>query len=172
MTPSRYTVLAAALASSATGWAAIPGKFPDQETACAFDASREAARQASAASHPVPHISAVLVNGAQVWSEAAPFGAISLAPGDQVTLQGSGFGAGPDIDFSKIMIGNSRVLETDLSMYVQKLDIFTQVNYELNQTKTTWDKNILDWNDTQLSFTVPVHVSKGPLWIQTQKRTG
>jgi hypothetical protein len=37
-----------------------------------------------------------------------------------VVLEGTGFGAGPDVDFAKIMVGNSRVLETDLAMYEQR----------------------------------------------------
>jgi hypothetical protein len=42
-------------------------------------------------------------------------------PGDVVTLKGTHFGAGVDIDFSKIMIGNTRILEADLRMFDQKL---------------------------------------------------
>jgi mono/diheme cytochrome c family protein len=114
----------------------------------------------------------MLVNGTQVWSALSPNTTPLLHPGDVVTLKGSGFGAGPDIDFSKIMIGNSRVLETDLKMYKQQLDLLSQVNYEVPTTHSTWNKDIRSWTDSQIVFTVPMHASKGPLQLQIQKRTG
>ncbi len=147
--------------------------FPDQEKACAdsFDAARESAREASAGSFPPPRITTVAVNGALAWSagsvrDAAP----TLRPGDVVTLTGTGFGAGTDIDFSKIMLGNTRILETDLSMYEQELDLFAQVHYELPTTHSTWPKNVLAWSDTEIRFRVPGHASTGPLVVQVQKR--
>ena len=69
------------------------------------------------------------VNGALVWTAGGANPRPTLRPGDVVTLLGSGFGAGTDIDFSKIMIGNARVLETDLVMYEQKLDLISTANY-------------------------------------------
>jgi len=70
------------------------------------------------------------------------------------------------------MIGNSRVLETDLKMYKQQLDLLSQVNYEIPTTHSTWNKDIQSWSDSQIVFTVPLHASKGPLQLQIQKRTG
>ena len=148
------------------------GDFPDQGDLCDFDTVRENERAASAASFPTPVINTMLVNGTQVWTSANPTATPTLRPNDTVTLIGTGFGRGTDIDFSKIMIGNSRVLETNLTMYKQKLDIEAQVNYEVNEILSTWPKDVLNWTPTQISFKVPVHVNKGPLTVQVQKRTG
>ncbi|MAY14811.1 MAG: hypothetical protein CMI06_05675 [Oceanospirillaceae bacterium] len=149
----------------------LPGEFPDQETLCTFDASREAQRAASAASFPQPQIQQLLVNGELRWS-AGSANAPQLNAGDEVTLKGSGFGGGTDIDFSKIMLGNTRILETDLRMFTQYLAINDQVNFESDEQFDSWDKNILSWNDSEIRFRVPDHASSGPLIVQVQKRTG
>lgn len=155
----------------APGLAGAAPSFPDQEQVCSYDAGREVQRGASALNFPAPSATSMLVNGALVWtagSTAVP----TVKPGDTITLRGSGFGAGPDIDFSKIMIGNSRVLETDLKMYTQMLDLIAQVNYETMFTHSTWPRDIVSWTDTQVQFKVPVTASKGPIRLQVQKRTG
>jgi mono/diheme cytochrome c family protein len=149
----------------------LPGEFPDQETLCTFDASREAQRAASAASFPQPQIQQLLVNGELRWS-AGSANTAQLNAGDEVTLKGSGFGGGTDIDFSKIMLGNTRILETDLRMFTQYLAINDQVNFESDEQFDSWDKNILSWNDSEIRFRVPDHASSGPLIVQVQKRTG
>ena len=149
----------------------LPGEFPDQETLCTFDASREAQRAASAASFPQPEIQQLLVNGQLRWN-AGSANAPQLNAGDEVTLKGSGFGGGTDIDFSKIMLGNTRILETDLRMFTQYLAINDQVNFESDEQFDSWDKNILSWNDSEIRFRVPDHASSGPLIVQVQKRTG
>jgi len=149
----------------------LPGEFPDQETLCTFDASREAQRAASAASFPQPEIQQLLVNGELRWS-AGSANTAQLNAGDEVTLKGSGFGGGTDIDFSKIMLGNTRILETDLRMFTQYLAINDQVNFESDDQFDSWDKNILSWNDSEIRFRVPDHASSGPLIVQVQKRTG
>lgn len=146
-------------------------QFPDQELVCSFNAVREQQRAASAQNFAQPIAQQMLVNGALVWttgSSATP----ALKPGDIVTLIGSGFGAGTDIDFSKIMVGNSRVLETDLIMYEQKLDILASANYETGKVTSNWPKDVLSWTDAKVEFRVPAHASKGPLKLQVQKRTG
>lgn len=147
------------------------GDFPDQELLCSTDTQREAERQASAANFPTPQINAILVNGTQQW-QAGDAQAPQFTAGDIITLQGSGFGAGPDIDFSKIMIGNTRILETDLRMFEQKLDIGKQVNFEINKLRSNWEKNILGWVDTEIQFRVPEHTRSGDLIVQVQKRVG
>lgn len=149
----------------------LPGEFPDQETLCTFDASREAQRAASAANFPQPQIQQLLVNGELRWS-AGSANTPQLNAGDEVTLKGSGFGGGTDIDFSKIMLGNTRILETDLRMFTQYLAINDQVNFESDEQFDSWDKNILSWNDSEIRFRVPDHASSGPLIVQVQKRTG
>ena len=161
--------LSALLALPGLGLAAP--SFPEQEKVCNYDATREFKRALSAISFPTPIASSMLVNGVQVWtagSTAVP----TIKPGDTITLRGTGFGQGTDIDFSKIMIGNSRVLETDLSMYKQSLDIIAQVNYETSSTHSTWPKDIQSWTNTEVKFKVPVHVSAGPIQLQVQKRVG
>lgn len=145
--------------------------FPEQEAVCSYNAGREVQRGASALSFPTPVATSMLVNGVLVWSTASTT-VPTVKPGDTITLRGSGFGAGPDIDFSKIMIGNSRILETDLKMYNQMLDIIAQVNYETMVTHSSWNKDVVSWTDTQVQFKVPLHASKGPIRLQVQKRTG
>ncbi|WP_154662486.1 hypothetical protein [Solimonas flava] len=156
---------------SGSGSGSTAAGFPDQEKVCHFDADREQERAASATRFATPRVSAMRVNGTQVWS-AGGTAAPTLQPGDIVTLLGSGFGAGPDIDFAKLMLGNTRVLETDLQIYEQELNILTEVNYEIPQIRSTWDKDILAWTDSEIRFRVPAHASSGPLKLQIQKRTG
>ena len=169
LTASALAVVATLMATT-LAQAAAP-TYPNQEVVCAFNSAREQQRQASAANFAQPVVQQMKVNGAVVWtagSSAKP----TLKPGDVVTLSGSGFGAGTDIDFSKIMVGNSRVLETTLQMYEQKLDILSTLNYETNTARSTWPKDVLAWSDTEVQFTVPSHASKGPLKLQVQKRLG
>ena len=169
LTASALAVVATLMATT-LAQAAAP-TYPNQEVVCAFNSAREQQRQASAANFAQPVVQQMKVNGAVVWtagSSAKP----TLKPGDVVTLSGSGFGAGTDIDFSKIMVGNSRVLENTLQMYEQKLDILSTLNYETNTARSTWPKDVLAWSDTEVQFTVPSHASKGPLRLQVQKRAG
>ena len=155
----------------AIGHAAAP-VFPNADTMCSFNASREQQRLASAQNFAQPVAQQMLVNGALVWTAGTPGVAPTLRPGDTVVLKGSGFGSGTDIDFSKIMIGNSRVLETDLVMYKQKLDIGSSTNYETGEVRSNWPKDVVAWSDAQVEFRVPAHVSKGPIKLQVQKRIG
>lgn len=149
------------------------GDFPEPEELCSFDQVRENERAASAANFATPVINSMAVNGSLVWEQGTPpTTAPTLQPGDVVTLTGTGLGNGPDTDFTKIMIGNTRVLETDLVMYKQKLDISSEVNFEVDDLLDSWDKDILGWQPNQIQFTVPGHVSSGPLTVQVQKRTG
>lgn len=149
------------------------GDFPDQDGLCDFDQLRESERAASAAVFPTPVISTMTVNGTVVWEATNPPATPpTLRPNDTVVLTGTGFGNGTDTDFSKIMIGNTRVLETNLVMYKQKLDIEAQVNYETPDILSSWNKDITGWTPTRIAFKVPGHVSSGPLQVQIQKRTG
>ncbi len=164
-----YAVVLAALVAGCT-----LGTFtawPEQETLCTFDSAREAQRAASAAVFPEPQITAIDIDGVQVWTS----GGTNLPlfkPNQTITLKGTGFGAGPDIDYTKIMIGNTRVLESDLKMYEQKLDQGKEINFETKTVFDSWNKDIVSWNDTTIKFKVPGHVSTGPLMLQVQKRTG
>src|SRR5690606_38943014 len=120
----------------------LPGEFPHQEELCRTDTAREQQRAASAANFPAPQITALSVNGNTAWTAGAG-GVPLLTPGDAVTLTGSGFGAGTDSDCSKIMIGNTRILATDLKMFQQLLAINDQVNFETDEQIDSWPKNIL-----------------------------
>jgi mono/diheme cytochrome c family protein len=140
-----------------------------QDRICKVDVAREKQRQASSMSSPNPVIDQIAVDGQAVW-HAGDAKRPVLKPGQTVTLSGHGFGSGVDIDFSKIMIGNSRVLETDLKMYDQALDLAKQVNYEKPHTHSTWDRDVVSWSDQSIVFRVPVHASHGPLVVQVQKR--
>lgn len=165
---------AAIIGCDSTGTVEDEG-FPDQEKVCndKFDQSRENQRLASAASFPQPVVTTMEVNDIEVWRADTPGApAPQLEPGDIVTLNGTGFGAGTDIDFSKIMIGNTRILETDLVMFTQKMDITEQVHFEIPEVYDTWPKDIQGWSDNEIRFRVPEHTSRGPLVVQIQKRTG
>ncbi|WP_425268807.1 hypothetical protein [Leptospira barantonii] len=156
--------------------AGIFTKFPNQEEVCKFDPVRESVRALSAASFPEPVLESLSINGSLSWqnlpNSPIPIPPPVLSPGQTVTLRGTGFGSGPDIDFSKIMIGNTRVLETDLRMFEQRLDLIKQVNFEVKDMHDQWGKYILSWSDTEINFKVPEHVSGGPLIVQIQKRSG
>ena len=143
-----------------------------QERLCGHDEARETDRAASATTPADPTITALLLNGTRAWEAGDPGDGPVLRPGDVVTLEGRGFGSGADIDFAKIMIGNSRVLETDLRMFEQKLNIFTQTHHETATTHSTWDRDLLSWEDDRIEIRVPVHASGGPIRVQVQKRIG
>jgi hypothetical protein len=158
-----------AVPCAATGAACSLDALACQDRICSVDTAREAARAASAAQRPNPVIQQLSVGGAVVWT-AGDAQAPTLSPGQVVTVSGSGFGAGTDIDFAKLMLGNARILETDLKMFAQQLDIFKQVNYEIPTIHSTWDRDIISWNDSQIVFRVPDHAASGPLTLQIQKR--
>jgi hypothetical protein len=127
-------------------------------------------RAASAASDfPAPVIQSVSIAGDTIWSNGQTFPA-TISVGQIITLEGSGFGGGPDIDFAKILIGNTRVLERDLWMFHGVASLIQRLFYEEPQIFDTWPKDILSWTDTQIQFRVPVTASRGPLVIQIQKR--
>jgi len=140
-----------------------------QDRVCIDDPELEARRAASAATIAAPVIDTISVDGAVVWHAGDTQGP-TLRPGQEVVLTGHGFGDGVDVDFSKVMLGNSRVLETDLAMYQQRLDLVAQVNYEVPQTHSTWARDVVRWSDGEIAFRVPVHASRGPLVVSVQKR--
>lgn len=164
-------VTPAGAAWAQSGATLIKPEFPKQDQVCAFNAAREDQRAASAAVFPQPVVSQMYVNGVLRWSAGAT-AAPSVAPGDTIRLVGTGLGNGPDIDFTKLMIGDTRVLETNLVMFEAKLDIASTANYEVGQLRDSWKKDIISWTPTQVEFKVPLHVSKGPIRLQIQKRTG
>lgn len=151
-----------------------PCTFEDdtcQDRVCKFDAAREKARRDSASEAGLPVIERILRGKQVLWStgdSAVP----TLNAGELLTLEGSGFGRGVDLDFTKVMIGNSRVLETDLTMYEQELDITTQVHHELPTPHSHWDKDVESFAPRRVQIRVPSHASGGALRMQVQKRIG
>ena len=150
----------------------LPGDFPNQEEICSTDTVREQARLDSAALGVAkPVITKIKVNGVDVWtSSLSPMP--SVKPGDMVVLRGYNFGNGTDIDFNKIMIGNTRILETDLYVFEQELSALDEVNYETTTQRDFWQKNVRYWDDTKIRFRVPDHATSGNLVVQVQKRIG
>ena len=142
-----------------------------QDRYCRLDHAKEQARAESALLTGDPSIAEIHVNGTLEWVAGQTEPPV-LRPGDTVALVGTHFGGGPDIDFSKILIGNSRVLERDLAMYEQELDITTEVHHELPTAHDTWPSDVVHWDNERIEFTVPQHVSDGPLRLSVQKRTG
>lgn len=171
---------AEALVSCTVGQCSVPCATPTaacslddvacQDRICKSDGVREGLRAASALQVPAPVVQQIVVGGAVVWS-AGGTQAPTLQAGQEVTLRGSGFGQGVDVDFAKIMIGNVRILETDLTMYDQKLDLTKQVNYEVLTNHGTWGKDVVRWSDSEIVFKVPKHGRSGPLVVQVQKRS-
>tara|TARA_B110000211_G_scaffold96900_1_gene112980 strand:+ start:525 stop:3026 length:2502 start_codon:yes stop_codon:yes gene_type:complete len=164
--------LASIYSANVSALSKLPGDFPHQEELCSTDLAREALRAQSAQQALLqPSIDTIEVNGAVSWTRLGTEVPV-FQPGDIVTLKGAHFGAGVDIDFSKIMIGNTRILETDLRMFDQKLATADQVNYETGEQVDEWPKNVIAWSDNEIQFRVPDHVSTGPLIVQVQKRIG
>lgn len=138
-----------------------------------ISAELESARRASAALVELPRIEEVFVNDKSVWrfgtNEALP---IRLRVGDAVRLAGHGFGAGPDVDFSKVLIGNARVLERNLNMFKGQFDYLNKYFYESAKVFDRMPKSVGAWTREQVEFRVPATVQSGDLRVQVQKRTG
>jgi len=145
------------------------GALSCQDRICSLDPALEAQRATSATALAQPVIDSITVAGKLAWRRGDTTRPM-LKPGQEVVLTGSGFGQGVDVDFSKLMVGNARVLEKDLRMYEQRLDITKQVNYEINQLHSQWPRDVLRWSDQEIAFRVPLHASSGSLLVQVQKR--
>jgi hypothetical protein len=128
----------------------------------------ELARAAYQSSAPIPQISEIAVGSRTFTPDQKA--AITVRVGDTVILTGSGFGSGPDIDYSKIMVGKGRVLERDLPMYEGKIDIFQRLFFETSHRFDFWPKDIVSWSDNRIEFRVPVTATTGSLVVQIQKR--
>lgn len=141
-----------------------------------------------AASSAAPVIERVLDAGGRVlWSSGAsqPF---ALKAGQVISLEGRGFGAGPDVDLSKVLVGKVRAVERDLTMMLGETKIkltefphLNRVQYAETAEKDvfageewpqTSKKDILSWNDSKIVFRVPLTASEGPIVVQVQKKQG
>jgi hypothetical protein len=113
----------------------------------------------------------MLVGGELVW-RPGQFAVPRLKPGDWVTLLGSGFGNGPDIDFAKVLVGNVRALERDLTMYEGKVDLLDERFFQTARAFDRWPSDIRRWTDTVIEFRVPATAVRGPIVVHVQKRVG
>lgn len=141
------------------------------ETLPPINASLEQSRQISASDSAIPQIDQLAAGGTVLWSQGQSTPAI-LTSGTSILITGTGFGQGPDVDYSKIILGTSRVLERDLPMYQGSVELLKKLFYEQPVLFDEWQKEILSWTDTQIEFIVPWIASEGPLTIQVQKRIG
>ncbi len=128
----------------------------------------EEKRRNSSLDFPTPEVHQILRNGKAIWQlgDTAP----TLYAGETLELVGSGLGAGTNIDYSKILIGRARVLESDLKMYVGNVDVIKADYFEENKTYDTWDREILQWSNEHIKFKVPETTDRGPLVVSVQKR--
>jgi len=136
------------------------------------NAARENLRRQSATQISHPQIEMIETESGGVWKKGET-PALRLNAGERIRIYGSGFGAGPDIDYSKIMFGKVRALERDLLMYKGNLNLIKRLFSEKPNVFSKWPTNIKSWSDTFIEVTVPVIAAgDGPLVIQVQKRTG
>lgn len=72
-----------------------------------IDQKLESERRESSLDFAQPHIQRILRNGAVIWQEgdAAP----TINAGETLVIEGTNLGAGTDIDYSKVVVGKSRV---------------------------------------------------------------
>lgn len=130
----------------------------------------EAQRRASAKTFPTPHIERIYRGSKVIWKtgDAAP----QITAGEVLELEGSGFGAGPEVDYAKILVGRARVLETDLTMYVGNIDVLKAHYFEEPTVLDSWKKGVIAWKDSRIQFRVPETTDRGPIVVSVQKRTG
>ncbi len=116
-----------------------------------------------------PVIESVESSGRTLWQkdQSEP---LKIAPGQVIAIKGMGFGSGPNLDYSKVIVGGVRALERTLPMYEGTVNLLKQLFYEKPKIFDSWPQDILSWNDTQISIRIPLTASKGPLVIQIQKR--
>lgn len=135
-----------------------------------IDEALEQARRESAQHFEQPRIYRLVRNGKVVWSEGQS--SPQLLAGEILDIEGEGFGAGPEIDYSKILVGKIRVLESDIKMYTGHVDIKKAHYFEENKVFDEWAKEIISWTPTRIRFRVPVTTNRGPLVVSVQKRVG
>lgn len=137
-------------------------------TGLGLDAEREAAAQRPLAQ---PIVRALYAGSELRWREgqAAP---ARVTAGETIRLVGSGFGDGPDVDYAKVLFGDTRALERDLVMYRGAIHILRQLFYEKPEAFDQWPADILTWKDDEIVLRVPATAHEGPLVVSVQKRTG
>ncbi len=135
-----------------------------------IDIALEEQRRQSAQDFPEPQVEKILRNGSVIWArgQSAPI----IYAGENLELVGTGLGSGTNIDYSKILVGRARVLESDLVMYVGNIDVKKARYFETTEVKDSWKKDILAWQNDRISFKVPETTDRGPLVVSVQKRVG
>ncbi|MEZ4816280.1 MAG: hypothetical protein R3A80_13930 [Bdellovibrionota bacterium] len=128
----------------------------------------EEQRRESAESFPDPHIEKILRNGKVIWQEG--FSAPTLIAGETLEIIGSGLGQGLNVDYSKILVGRARAIESDLTMYRGHVNVKTAHFFEVNEIYDSWKKEVLNWNNNKIIFKVPGTTDRGPLVVSVQKR--
>ncbi len=133
-----------------------------------IDESLEKSRRESSTSFPTPRIKRIFRKGTLIWQEgeAAP----QITAGETLVLEGSGFGLGTEIDYSKILVGKSRAIESDLQMFVGHVDVKKANYFEVNELYDSWKKEIISWSNNRIEFKVPETSNRGPLVVSVQKR--
>lgn len=136
-----------------------------------IDHRLEEERRESALDFPAPHIERIYRGSKIIWEEgdnSLP----TLQAGETLELEGSGFGAGTNVDYAKILVGRARVIESDMYMYVGHVDVKKAHYFEEDQVYDSWKKEILNWNSERIKFKVPETTDRGPLVVSVQKRVG
>jgi hypothetical protein len=131
----------------------------------------EKERSESAKDFPEPRIEKILRNGKVIWEEGDA-GTPAITAGETLELVGSGFGAGTNVDYAKVLVGRARALEIDLTMYVGHIDVLKAHYFEEDKVFDSWKKEILGWTNNRIKFQVPVTTDRGPIVVSVQKRIG
>ncbi len=136
-----------------------------------IDHRLEEQRRVSAQEFPTPHIKRVYRGDKVIWQEGdtAP---LKIHAGETLELEGSGLGSGTQIDFSKVLVGRARVLESDLQMFVGHIDVKKAHYFEVDEIYDSWKKEVLNWEKARIQFKVPETTDRGPLVVSVQKRIG
>jgi hypothetical protein len=175
------------------------------------------AADAKAADRPMVEAVVDRDSGAVLWSSANPSAAAGLKPGQEILLKGHNFGPGPITaaqpglgppaggvppgdgtssvmssppegkELSKVLFGNVRAFERNLSSYLARIDLqtgaaalFAQVQVRVldyfvekyQPVPDTWAGDIYSWGDTEIDLTVPITAYEGPIQIVRIPLTG
>jgi hypothetical protein len=122
---------------------------------------------------PQPAITRISAGGQVIWEPGRQ--APSLAPGQEIVVEGANFGGGPSMELSKMVFGKSRALERDIPVYKGKVHVIREflggaLYDESPEVIDTWQKDIVSWSDSRITVRVPGTVH-GPtkIVIQVQK---
>jgi hypothetical protein len=110
-----------------------------------------------------------------------------MAPGDRTSSVAKSPPEAAGKELSKILFGNVRALERNLSSYPARIDLRTGAAFLLSQIQgktlnyfvepyqpvpDTWAGDIYAWSDTEIDLTVPITAYEGPIQIVRIPVTG